>query len=158
MYSVHLLFIDFTHIYSYTIEHVSELPLLTTEPRFYVFHGIVCGVSTMEKYTYSIATVAISKHLLACSLILSFFLCCFVHSQHACFSCPNQSCGRGDKEENKYIRLHVAGASEATTISGGQFNCYCCGTQLVEDISLRTLASKLNKGSAYTDAITDTTT
>ena len=64
------------------------------------------------------------------------------HSQHACFSCPNESCAGGDKEENKYIRLHETGASEATTIAGGQFTCYYCGAQLVEDIGLRTLASK----------------
>lgn len=63
-------------------------------------------------------------------------------SQHACFSCPNEACAGGGGEENKYIRLHVAGASEATTISSGDFTCYHCGTQLAEDVSLRTLASK----------------
>ena len=70
-------------------------------------------------------------------------------SQHACFSCPNEACtgGGGGEEENRYIRLHVAGASEATTISCGDFTCYHCGTQLTEDVSLRALASK-NKLSA----------
>ena len=38
----------------------------------------------------------------------------------------------------------MAGASEATTISNGDFTCYHCGTQLTEDVSLRTLASKNN--------------
>lgn len=44
-----IMFNSFWH--SYTVEHVSELPLLTAEPRFYMFRGIVCGLSTMEKYT-----------------------------------------------------------------------------------------------------------
>lgn len=48
----------------------------------------------------------------------------------------------GGGEENRYIRLHVAGASEATTIRNGDFTCCYCGAQLVEDVSLRTLASK----------------
>ena len=90
----------------------------------------------MEKYTYVIALIPLySKHLYVFSIIPSA-------SQHACFSCPNEVCAGGGGEENKYIRLHVAGASEATTISGGDFTCYHCGTQLTEDVSLRALASK----------------
>ena len=78
-------------------------------------------------------------------LVSSFLprtVCYTFASQHACYSCPNESCARGDREENRYIRLHVAGASEAMTISSGDFTCYNCGTQLVENVSLRTLASK----------------
>jgi hypothetical protein len=53
------------------------------------------------------------------------------------FSCPNESCrGEGD---SCYISMHVAGASESATV-GREWMCYNCGSQLVEDVSCRTLA------------------
>lgn len=87
-----------------------------------------------------------SKHLCNTYNIYPFFILFAFSSQHACFSCPNEACAGGGGEENKYIRLHVAGASEATTVSrsSGDFTCYHCGTQLTEDVSLRALSSKNN--------------
>ena len=61
--------------------------------------------------------------------------------QHACFSCSNEHCSSHDET---LIRLHVPGASEAATVrGGGEEMCYCCGTQLLEKITFRTLAGQL---------------
>ena len=46
---------------------------------------------------------------------------CVFHSQSACFYCPMAGCaGGGEGIQNQYIRLHVAGATESTTI-----RCVC---------------------------------
>ena len=37
------------------------------------------------------------------------------HSQSACFYCPREGC-EGGEEGSRYIRLHVAGATESATI------------------------------------------
>ena len=37
------------------------------------------------------------------------------HSQSACFYCPREGC-EGGGEGSRYIRLHVAGATESATI------------------------------------------
>lgn len=91
----------------YSVVHASELPAFTKEPRFYLFTGVVCGMSTLEKYT-----------------------------QNASFHCLSEGCTGGNEQ---YIRLHVAGSTEARTIRG-DFCCHYCGGQLVEDVSQRTLA------------------
>ena len=42
--------------------------------------------------------------------------CVFMfHSQSACFYCPREGC-EGGGEGSRYIRLHVAGATESATI------------------------------------------
>lgn len=75
--------------------------------------------------------------------------------------------GGGEGIQNQYIRLHVAGATESTTIRcvcvcacvhacvtvrrfrsifvsyRNDFTCYHCGTTLVEDVAYRTLAGEL---------------
>lgn len=61
----------------------------------------------------------------------------FVFRESAVFSCLNESCN-DEMSKNVYISVHVAGASEASTV-GGEFTCYTCGSQLVEDVSCRTL-------------------
>ena len=38
---------------SYSVDHMSELPQSTAEPRFYSISGVVCGMSLREKYTYA---------------------------------------------------------------------------------------------------------
>ena len=90
-------------------------------------------MSTLDKYTY----VNVSTSYLP-SLInppLPFI------RQHACFSCSNEHCSSHDET---LIRLHVPGASEAATVrGGGEEMCYCCGTQLLEKITFRTLAGQL---------------
>lgn len=35
----------------YTIDHASDFPTLTMEPRFYLISGVVCSMSITEKYT-----------------------------------------------------------------------------------------------------------
>ncbi len=59
--------------------------------------------------------------------------------ENAVFSCPTEGCCDGKTSNSTYISVHVAGASEATTV-GQEFTCYTCGSQLVEDVSCRTLA------------------
>lgn len=55
------------------------------------------------------------------------------------FSCPNEGCSEGGRSDNCYISMHVAGASEAATV-GREWICYTCGSQLVEDVSCRTIS------------------
>ena len=56
------------------------------------------------------------------------------HSQSASFRCPREKCaGNGD-----FIRLHVAGASEASTMRN-DLNCMVCGHKLEENVKYRTL-------------------
>ena len=43
--------------------------------------------------------------------------------ESACFYCPNTSCNAG--RDNKYIRMHSAGATEAMTIRFEYF-VWCC--------------------------------
>ena len=62
--------------------------------------------------------------------------CIYTYSQSASFRCPQEECvGNGD-----FIRLHVAGASEATTIRN-DLNCVACGHKLEEDVKYRNLGS-----------------
>jgi len=54
---------------------------------------------------------------------------CVFHSQSACFYCPMDGCvGGGEGIQNQYIRLHVAGATESTTI---RCVCVCMCTMYV---------------------------
>ena len=61
--------------------------------------------------------------------------------EHAVYSCPNEGCNEGSTPATSYISMHVAGASEAATV-GREWTCYKCGTQLVEDVSCRTLSGR----------------
>ena len=88
-------------------------------------------------------------------------------SQSACFYCTTEGC-EGGRSEHRYIRLHVAGTTESSTIRWAisshpspltshpspvnhhahlihshrnDFSCHVCGSALVEDVSFRTLAS-----------------
>jgi len=57
--------------------------------------------------------------------------------QSASFQCPQEDCvGGGD-----FIRLHVAGASEASTIRS-DFYCAVCGYKLEENMKYRSLGGK----------------
>lgn len=62
------------------------------------------------------------------------------YRQCACFYCSRDDC-EGGREDNRYIRLHVAGTSEANTVRNN-LECEVCGSPLVEDIAFRTLASE----------------
>ncbi|CAI8045322.1 Minichromosome maintenance domain-containing protein 2, partial [Geodia barretti] len=61
------------------------------------------------------------------------------YTQSACFHCPVEGCsGRG----SHYVRLHVAGSSEAATVRPS-VHCHICSSPLTEDLSLRTIAHKM---------------
>ena len=60
--------------------------------------------------------------------------------QCACFYCSRDGC-EGGRGESRYVRLHVAGTSEASTVRA-DVSCKMCGSALIEDIALRTLASE----------------
>ena len=63
------------------------------------------------------------------------------HSESACYYCTMEEC-EGAREENRYIRLHVAGTSEASVVRS-DFTCLICGSALAEDVAFRTLSSEL---------------
>jgi len=54
----------------------------------------------------------------------------------ACFRCLREGC----PDNQRYIRLHTAGATEAMTMQ--DTSCYHCGHKLTEEVSQRILAGQ----------------
>ena len=70
-------------------------------------------------------------------IVHNHFLIFILYSQSASFRCPHEKCaGNGD-----FIRLHVVGASEASTMRN-DLHCMVCGHKLEEDVKYRILGGK----------------
>ena len=70
--------------------------------------------------------------------VRSTHLISIIFREHAVFSCPTEGCGDGEDGSNYYVSVHVAGASEASTV-GKEWICFTCGAQLTEKLSCRQL-------------------
>ena len=61
------------------------------------------------------------------------------YSQVACYFCPVAGCE--GSSGFKFVRIHIPGAAEQTTV-GKVFTCTVCGAVLTEEKSYRRLSGK----------------
>ncbi|XP_065894545.1 minichromosome maintenance domain-containing protein 2-like isoform X2 [Dysidea avara] len=88
--------------------------------------------------TSDIPAVNSEPHFISLTGIVTSVTTPSQYTQSASFRCPQEDClGDGD-----FIRLHVAGASEASTIRSDLY-CAVCGHKLKENMKYRSLGDKL---------------